>query len=295
MISPSNTGAGLTRGGPLAISRGEPEVYYPTGVRNFARVVPREDVQGVAHAMLREPPRAEAGVRAPRATSDWRIAHADPFRRAARRLGARRGRLAERSTRRRRATTRSRTRSRAPARRRCFVAGSSCGTAASALLKALRARLGDRVKIMVTDIFAPVPDLLELAGPGARGVYMSTTDMPPGARELTPAGDRFVRDFGAFDAPSPYVLPAAQAAEVVLDAIARSDGTRASVLEEMRKTEVKDGILGSFRFDRNGDITPGQIPILRITGKTPPGSGLYPLFQGAVVRPRDRGAAAPGG
>jgi len=48
-------------------------------------------------------------------------------------------------------------------------------------------------------------------------------------------------------------------------AIARSDGTRASVLAELRATKVTDGILGTFRFDGNGDITPGWVPIVRIT------------------------------
>ena len=68
-----------------------------------------------------------------------------------------------------------------------------------------------------------------------------------------------------------------------MDAIARSDGTRASVLEELRATDVKDGILGSFRFDANGDITTASVPILRITGATPPGSDLPKAFQGAVL------------
>jgi len=39
------------------------------------------------------------------------------------------------------------------------------------------------------------------------------------------------------------------------------------VLEQLRATEVKDGILGSFRFDRNGDITPASVTILRVTGR----------------------------
>jgi hypothetical protein len=28
------------------------------------------------------------------------------------------------------------------------------------------------------------------------------------------------------------------------------------VLEELQASRVKDGLLGSFRFDRNGDISP---------------------------------------
>jgi hypothetical protein len=51
----------------------------------------------------------------------------------------------------------------------------------------------------------------------------------------------------------------------MLDAIARSDGTRASVTTELMATRVRNGILGSFRFDRNGDTTTQKVTILRPT------------------------------
>ena len=63
-------------------------MYYPAGGRNFFRVVPREDLQGVAHAMLAK----RLGLKRVQAlypSEDWKIVHADPFRRAARRLGIR--------------------------------------------------------------------------------------------------------------------------------------------------------------------------------------------------------------
>jgi ABC-type branched-subunit amino acid transport system substrate-binding protein len=128
---------------------------------------------------------------------------------------------------------------------------------------------------------AGVPDLLDFAGPGARGMYVTTSDLARAYLELTPAAEGFLRDFG--EADSGYALEAAQATELVLRAIARSDGSRASVLEELQASRVKDGLLGSFRFDRNGDISPASVPILRITGSTPPGAGLPSGFQGAVV------------
>ena len=78
-------------------------------------------------------------------------------------------------------------------------------------------------------------------------------------------------------------LQAAQATELVLDAIARSDGTRASVLEELRGAEVKNGILGDFRLDRYGDITPARLGIYRVTGRTPPGEPMFETFQGTVL------------
>ena len=45
----------------------------------------------------------------------------------------------------------------------------------------------------------------------------------------------------------------AQAAQVLLDAIENSDGTRSDVIAKMFATEVTDGLLGSFKFNENGD------------------------------------------
>jgi ABC-type branched-subunit amino acid transport system substrate-binding protein len=69
----------------------------------------------------------------------------------------------------------------------------------------------------------------------------------------------------------------------VLAAIARSDGTRASVLDAMRHTRVTDGILGSFGFDRNGDITPARVAVLRVDGRSHGGAALDPLYAGTAV------------
>ena len=88
--------------------------------------------------------------------------------------------------------------------------------------------------------------------------------------------------FGA-DVGGSNILEAAQATELLLMAIARSDGTRESVLENLRASRVKDGILGDFRFDRNGDLTPASIPIVHITGSTPPSARLPEQLQGGVI------------
>ena len=80
------------------------------------------------------------------------------------------------------------------------------------------------------------------------------------------------------------VLEAGQAAE--LAAWTRSPAPTARAPRcwtQLRASKVKNGILGSFRFDANGDITTAAIPILRITGATPPGASLPPAFQGATL------------
>ena len=67
----------------------------------------------------------------------------------------------------------------------------------------------------------------------------------------------------------PYSPTTAQATEVLLDAIAASDGTRASVTEELLKVRVEDGILGSFEFDENGDRTAAAVTMYRIENGKP--------------------------
>jgi branched-chain amino acid transport system substrate-binding protein len=49
MISPANTYPGLTKEAP-GTEEGEPDRYYPTGVRNYMRLVPADDLQGPAAA-----------------------------------------------------------------------------------------------------------------------------------------------------------------------------------------------------------------------------------------------------
>ena len=75
----------------------------------------------------------------------------------------------------------------------------------------------------------------------------------------------------------------AQAAEIMLDAIARSDGTRASVTREVLRTRVEDGILGDIRFDRNGDLVNAPFTFFRIVGERSSEEGLHPTVDRVVL------------
>jgi branched-chain amino acid transport system substrate-binding protein len=57
-VSPTSTAVGLTRGGDEA-SPGEPQKYYPTGLRTFVRVIPNDSVQAAAQARIQR----QAGCR----------------------------------------------------------------------------------------------------------------------------------------------------------------------------------------------------------------------------------------
>ena len=114
------------------------------------------------------------------------------------------------------------------------------------------------------------------------GMYTTGAFLVDPQNQLPPEGRRFVREFSATQpgrAINAFVPYAAQATEVLLDAIGRSDGSRASVIRELFATRVEDGILGSFTFDANGDITPATIPVFRIEQDPDSGGRVYRLFE----------------
>jgi branched-chain amino acid transport system substrate-binding protein len=83
---------------------------------------------------------------------------------------------------------------------------------------------------------------------------------------LGAAGRRFVKRFAATQpdgSVTAAAVYAAEAAEIVLDAIARSDGTRAGVAHALRATRVSQGLVGPVRFDARGDVVPRPVTILR--------------------------------
>ena len=127
------------------------------------------------------------------------------------------------------------------------------------VVKDLRAALD--ADLLATDLLTPVPQLVKRAGAAARGVYITATGLIPA--RLPPAGARFVERFARRRVARTAVY-AAQAASVLLDAIARSHGTRASVIDELFRTRITDGLLGAFRFDAHGDLDPSPVTVLRV-------------------------------
>jgi ABC-type branched-subunit amino acid transport system substrate-binding protein len=137
------------------------------------------------------------------------------------------------------------------------------------LVKDLKAGLPPTTRILAPDGFSPPSALVKAVGPAAEGMTVSTAGLPNS--KLPSEGRTFVEEFSRAVGETPYQWPAAaaQATEVLLDAIARSDGTRASVARELFKTKVEDGILGSFSIDKNGDTTAGAVTIYRIVRGRP--------------------------
>jgi branched-chain amino acid transport system substrate-binding protein len=263
MISPSNSFVGLTRAGP-GIDPALPAALYPTGRRNFLRVAPTDDLQGAALAELAR----DLGRRRVYVLDDGGSGYgglmATGFEEAARRLGLA---VVGRATWNPAASHYSALADRvARSKAQAVFVGGLLDSNAAAVVRDLRARLGHSVDLLAPDGLTPLGLLVHQAGSGALGTYVSLGGAV--TERLPPAGAAFVARFkrahGAIEV-EPSTVYAAQAAEVALDAISRSSGTRASVLQELFRTRVTKGLLGAFGFDANGDSTESPITIMRVS------------------------------
>ena len=134
------------------------------------------------------------------------------------------------------------------------------------LIRDLRAGLGDRVQLLAPDGFNQPTALVEGAGARAEGLTISLAAAP--VRALPAQGRRWAAEFRRRWGASPccYAVHAGQVMTMVLDAIAGSDGTRAGVLRNLQRANVRGGLVGDFRFDRYGDTTRTTVSTYRIEG-----------------------------
>ncbi len=262
MVSPLNSLVGLTRRA-VGVPAELPASLYPTGRRNFLRVYPTDDLQGAALALFAR----DRGRRSVYVLDDGEPGYgklmATGFETAASRLGLRivgttswipqAGNYA--------ALARRVAASGAEA---VFVGG-LLATNAARVVRDLRGAVGPRVDVLAPDGLTPLSLFTRAAGRSARGVFVSLGGLV--TERLPAGGTAFVRRFGRTQTGAeiePAAVYAAQAAQVVLDAIARSDGTRASVLGELFRTRVRGGLLGDFSFDANGDISESPVTIVKV-------------------------------
>ena len=252
MLSPANTYVCLTQGGP-GCDKTEPDKYYPSGTRNYARVVANDGYQGAADAEFAQDARRQERVHPERQGGiRTRGRHELPERgEVARDQGRRlrglrpegvvlRGAVQQHQgdRRRRRLHRRSHLRE-----RRAADQG-----------QGRRARAEHRGQVAH-------PGRLRAAGNDRRrglgvgghvhvGRRPADRQVPGWRREFA---ENFSKEFLGGKTVDPYAIYGAQAATVMFDAIAASDGSRGDVISKMFATEVQNGLLGSFKFNENGD------------------------------------------
>ena len=257
-----STYVGLTRDGP-GVQEDDPERMYPTGRRNYFRTVAADDAQAAAAVLVAR----RGGARRTFAIHDGEAygqGLAGAFQASARLAG-----LSPVGTARWDAEARgygplaARIRqSRADA---VYIGGLATSNGPR-LVRDLRAGLGGRVQLMAPDGFNQPTAIVEGAGELAEDFMVSLSAAP--VRALPPPGREWAAEFrkrwGA--APCCYAVHAGQVMNLVLDAIASSDGSRMDVLRNLQRASVRGGLVGDFHFDRFGDSTLTTVATYRIRG-----------------------------
>ena len=256
MISPANTGVGLTK----PFEPGEPDKYYPNGCKkNYTRVIPNDALQGNAGALWA----SQLGAKNVYLLDDTEVygkGIADVFNSKAGDYGltilGRDGidgkapdykALAEKV----KATNPD-----------LVYYGGITQNNAGQLWRDLRDAMPD-VKLMGPDgIYES--EFIQAAAEAAEGSYITFGGVPPD--KLTDAGADFVKKYTEKYPNNPaegYTAYGYEAAKVVLAAIERAAAKnpadvlalRAAVLDEVKATKDFSGALGTWSFDADGDTS----------------------------------------
>jgi len=255
MVSPANTNPGLTKKWDV----GEPQKYYPTGVRNYARVVATDDIQGPADALWSQ----SLGFKKVYVLNDkqtYGFGVATTYKTAATKLGIKvvgfQGWDAKASSYEALATA-----IKASGAQAVFLGGIVCNNGAK-LMQDIKA-VDPKIQLQMPDGFSD-PGANGAVGNGA---YISVAGEPPKA--LTGQGATFVSSFGKQigTTPNPYAAYGAEAMDVMLQAVAKGGGQRASTTKGLFGLTITNGILGTFTINSSGDTNLQPITIYKQSGK----------------------------
>jgi branched-chain amino acid transport system substrate-binding protein len=269
-ISPASTAFGLTDSGPAA-DPGEPQKYYPTGIRTFVRLPPSDLVQASAQLRLQR----HAGCRSTYVLDDGEVdgsAFATSFGLAAPRAGIRIAgtqQFAAGAT-----DFTSLAGSVAAAAPDCLLIAAVPSPGAVAVTVQLAAALPSASIFATAPLAADAyvdPDLGGL--PAALGPRVTLTSPAPGTAALPPSGRAFVAEFTRhYGAPQPDAILGYESTSLLLDAIRRaSDGGRLRVRRSLVRralfaTRARASVLGTYAVTPAGDTTLRNYGVYRVLG-----------------------------
>lgn len=255
MVSPANTNPGITK----AWDPGEPNKYYPTGVRNYARVVATDDFQGPADAMWSK----QLGFKKVFVLNDkqtYGVGVARTYEAAAKKLGLQvvgsQGWDAKQSSYEALANQ-----IKASGAQAVFLGGIACNNGAK-LMQDIKA-VNPKIQLQAPDGFSD-PNANGAVGNGA---YISVAGQPP--KSLTGFGATFVKSFGKSvgATPNPYAAYGAQAMLVAMQAVAAHGGDRAATTRTVFGMRINNGVLGNFTINKQGDTSALAITVYKQQGK----------------------------
>ena len=281
LLSPANTYGCLTE--PCAGN--EPEKYYPSGKRTYARVAPSDPNQGAVDAKFLN----SKGVKSVYILDDkeaYGLGVAKNFSGAAKALGIKVTGFSAYDPKQPNFQALF-TRIKATNPDAVFIGG-LIDENSGQLINDKVAVLGpnSKVLLMLPDGFTTDSVFQRSQGgtPNANGAFFSVAGV--GIDKYKGAALKFIDGFkGQLGGKpvDPYAILGAQAAQVLLGAIDKSDGTRSSVIDEIYKTDIKNGLIGSFKLNKNGDLTGANGAATQFTIYVGAGNHLKTLLTTAPV------------
>jgi branched-chain amino acid transport system substrate-binding protein len=258
-VSPTSAAVGLTSAA-LGAFPGEPQKYYPTGIRTFARVVPNDRIQAIAQVRVQQ----EMGCKSTYVLNDGEVDGADAARSFEVAALAAHLRLAGAQMFARDATSYQ------------ALASGIAQVAPDCVLIAADTESG--AVLLTTDLAAAMPTVKifgsaglaesTYADPLRGGIPMSLDprvvltspalgmgELPSSARAFEAAYER------RYGPPEPDAIFGYDAMSLMLDAIGRATGggTEPAVRSQVRAaifaTRDRHSVLGTYGIDSNGDTT----------------------------------------
>ena len=263
MVSPANTYVGLTKPSGVA---GEPGKYFPSGKRNYARVAVPDNFQGAADATFLQ----QKGIKSVYVLNDgeaYGAGIANNFVNAAKALGIT-------------VLGNDKWDANQPDYQSLFQAVASKSPQAVFLGGIVSLHGGqlikDKVKVLGTNdkVLLLGPDgfndsaTVTDAGAAAEGMYVTIGGQDPNAL-TNPTGKAFIAAYKKtykVDHLEAYTAYGAQAFLVLANAIAKSDGSRASITKNLFNQTFTKGVIGSFKIDASGDPSLGGVTVDQYVG-----------------------------
>ena len=256
-ISPSNTAVGLTSNAPGA-SPGEPQKYYPTGKRNYVRIVPKDTIQAAAQVTLWK----EAGCKKVYIFNDQEVYGAGLAKNAVLAAPSQGITIAGNAAYDPKAANyRSQTAAAAATGADCVFESNIDNNNAVQLTKDIASAMPN------AKIFAPDGDTDPTFFDPKQGgipasiaprVTITVATLDPKA--YTAAGQAFFKQYTAkYGTPVAYAIYGYESMALMLDAIKRAAAggsvTKASVIQQLFATKNRQSVLGTYSIDQNGDTT----------------------------------------
>jgi branched-chain amino acid transport system substrate-binding protein len=254
-ISPSNTAVGLTSNDPGA-NPGEPDKFYPTGTRNYARIVPKDTIQGAAMVTLMK----QDGCTKVQLVNDKEVYGAGLGKNIE--LSAKAQGLALTSNEaidKNAPNYRSLAQKAKSAEADCMAFAGITANNAAQVFKDFAAAL-PQAKLYGPDGVAD-PGFADpkdgIPADVAKRTKVTIATLSPD--QYPPEGQEFFKSYSqkfGEDNPSPYAIYGYEVMLLALDAIKRSKtGEQADIVKALFTTKDRKSVIGTYSIDQNGDTS----------------------------------------